>query len=456
MNSIAIAGMGRSGMGVALAAAKRGLVTRVFDEKNADTEDRIAAVEQLEAAGVEVNTGWHGRLAGEKFDALVPSPGFRRDHPAIRDALAEGAEVVSEVEFAYRISKAPILAITGTNGKSTTTVMTWLAARTLNPAALLCGNLSGSGYPELTLTEAADQADEDGLLVAEISSFQLEWVSKFRPKAACVTNVTMDHLDRHPTFQDYFDTKMRIFSAMTPEDIAAWHVSEPTVPRSAIEAAGNATIWEVPGTAKGTTRPSWDGTMIELAGQQLAASDLSLPGTHNISNALMALTLAAAAHPERVEGAARAMLQSVASMQSLQFRMQDLGTKNGVRFINNSMCTNPGAVIASSRSIDSPQVLIMGGVMKGMDFTPVGDYLRESGHRAILFSEFSSDLAAQLGLADAPKFDFLEQALQYAIDIAKAGDVVMLSPGCASAYPFTNFRERGMAYQTAVETYLRS
>lgn len=94
--------------------------------------------------------------------------------------------------------------------------------------------------------------------------------------------------------------------------------------------------------------------------------------------------------------------------------------------------------------------------MKGMDFTPVGDYLRESGHRAILFSEFSSDLAAQLGLADAPKFDFLEQALQYAIDIAKAGDVVMLSPGCASAYPFTNFRERGMAFQTAVETYLRS
>jgi UDP-N-acetylmuramoylalanine--D-glutamate ligase len=456
MKSIAVAGMGRSGIGVALAAAKRGIVTRVFDEKSADTEDRIAAVEQLEAAGVEVITGWHGRLAGEKFDALVPSPGFRRDHPAIRDALAEGAEVVSEVEFAYRISKAPIIAITGTNGKSTTTVMTWLAIQALNPNALLCGNLSGSGYPELTLTEAADRADEDGVLVAEVSSFQLEWVTKFRPKAACVTTVTMDHLDRHPTFQDYFDTKMRIFSAMEPTDIAAWHVNEPTVPRAEIEKVSHATVWEVPSETPNSLRPTWDGTSIELAGAKLAAKDVALAGTHNISNALMALTLASAVYPDRVRDQAPAMLAAIAGMESLQFRMQDLGTKNGVRFINNSMCTNPGAVIASSKALDAPQILIMGGVMKGMDFSPVGEYLRESGHRAVLFTEFRHDLATQLGIESEAGFEFLEQALDHAISIADPGDVVMLAPGCASAYPHTNFRERGMAFQSAVEAYLQS
>lgn len=435
---VAVAGMGRSGIAIAHAAAKNEAYVCVYDEKSADTPERIADVEKLEAAGIEVVTGWHGRLNSETLDILVASPGFRRDHPAIRDALGTKCEVISEVEFAYRIAKAPILAITGTNGKSTTTVMAWMCAKTFCSGALLCGNISGSGYPELTLTEAATIAKEDDILVAEISSYQLEWVRDFKPKAATITNITPDHFDRHPHFVDYYDTKMRIFAAQDETDFAIVNRNEPSLPFDRLsEAVSRAQIKPFP--EDGIV--SVDESHIHFYGASLAKSEFQVIGEHNFVNSMQALRLSECFCPNPPQHA-EAMLQALTKVAPLQHRMEKVGFKNGVTIVNNSMCTNPSAVVASAYAIRQPLILLMGGEMKGLDFAEAGEALRELGCRVVLFSEFRRDLGASLKM-DCPGFESMQEAFDFAVSEAKTGDCVMLAPGCASAFPYPNFRDRG-------------
>lgn len=450
--TIGVAGMGRSGIAISEAAHKRGARVRVYDEKSAETPERLDQVDRLESQGIEVFVGWHGHLAGEPIDMLVASPGFRRSHPAIRDALAMGCEVVSEIEFASRIAQAPIVAITGTNGKSTTTVMTYQALRAVNPEAVLCGNISGSNYPELTLTEAADVTSSTGVLVAEISSFQLEWVREFRPRAASVTNVTPDHLDRHPTFEDYFETKMRIFSQMGEGDTAIWLADGPTVTRDHIaqHLGAGATIFAVPDAESG---PSITGGNICLGSASVPVSALPVVGKFNLDNALVALGLATHCGQARAD---QAMLEGLIAMQPLGHRMENLGSKAGVSIVNNSMCTNPGAVIANSQAVESRQILLMGGVLKQLDFAPVGDYLRATNHIPVLFSRHRQELADQMKLDSYAGFELLEEAFAYATSIAQPGDVILLCPGCASAEPYTNFRERGEAFRAMAARWLAS
>lgn len=469
---IAIAGMGRSGFAIAKAAQKRGAKVTVYDEHAADTDERMVAVEQLQGLGVQVVTGWHGRLNDESFDILVASPGFKREHPAIRDALHLGKEVISEVEFAYRINNAPIVAITGTNGKSTTTVMTWLILKGAGTDAVLCGNLSGSGYPELTLTEAADASQENQVLVAEVSSYQLEWVTEFRPKVATITNITPDHLDRHPSFEDYRDTKFRLFSKMGEGDIVVINehepslhpeVLEPAIPREVALRLFSSSAEQTYGLEQGqftenSTRRQ-DDTLI-LSGRGVKISDLPFFGEHNFTNAMQAWELAASilgsAESDRFEG----MLKGLMGFVGLQNRMERLGEKAGVLVVNNSMCTNPAAVIVSSSSLPMRQHILMGGLTKNLDFSNVRDYLESAGHTAYLFGAESSDpgpeaLGNQLG-KKWKEFPTLESAFTAAAYDARPGEAILLAPGCLSAYPFANFRERGDAFRAIAGEWLKS
>ncbi|MCE9559610.1 MAG: UDP-N-acetylmuramoyl-L-alanine--D-glutamate ligase [Armatimonadetes bacterium] len=430
---IAVAGMGRSGMAIAFAAQKRGAITVLLDEQAADNPEKLHQLEQLESAGIEVICGWHGRLEKGDHDILVASPGFRRSHPAIQDALAAGIEVISEIEFAYRIAQGPILAITGTNGKSTTTVMAWLVLGALGLDPILCGNISGSGYPELTLTEAADQGKQGQPLVAEISSFQLEWVTDFRPRVAAITNITPDHLDRHPNFQDYFDTKLKIFQNMGEGDAAAICTEEPTL--IGLEQ-------RVPASVK---RVFFQPGVLEL-------DNLPFDEPYNLTNASQALAMA--------EGLLGLIDREKAAtglrkFEKLQYRMQKLGSANGIDVINNSMCTNPMAIIASSKGLPQPQILLIGGVTKNLDFAPVGEYLRTSGQRAILFGPNLDELRAMLAM-ELPWFESLEGAFHHATASSHVGDAIVLAPGCASAFPYANFRERGDAFERMAKEWLKN
>lgn len=441
-----------SGLALGKAVTSLGGRAVVFDQKPNDNPGVMRAVDALDAAGIDAVTGWHGRLDPDEFDLLAVSPGFPREHPAIRDMLTAGREVWSEVEFASRIARAPILGITGTNGKSTTTVMLWSLLVGSGRRAVLCGNIAGSGYPERTLTEAALNADQDDVLVAEISSYQLEWTSHFRPRVATVTNVTPDHMDRYKSFDDYFQTKLRLFAAMGDGDSVVANLDEPSLPEPVIQAAvpaGVRTVGFSPsGGRQGSGHTFRDGDRLRFSGFDAHLDDLPLFGEHNVTNAMAAWEMAASV-TEPDEGT----FEALRAFKGLANRMERLGDRDGVTLVNNSMCTNPAAVVASCRSLKGRLHILMGGVTKNLDFAPVGDYLRSTPHRVCLFGPDPDKMNAMLG-SSWPHYPDMERAFEAAVGQAATGDTVILAPGCASAEPYANFKERGDAFRTMARDWL--
>lgn len=434
---IAVLGLGRSGIAVALAAQSRGAETTLFDQQTLDSSGRFAEIERLQAAGIAVETGWHGRLTGSDFDIVVSSPGFRREHPALRDALQSGAKIWSEIEFAFAIAQAPILAITGTNGKSTTTVMTWLMAREVVPGALLCGNIHGSGYPELTLTEAADQAGPEDALIAEISSYQLEWVHDFRPRVACVTNITPDHFDRHPNFEDYRKTKLRLFARMGLGDTAV--VINPD--RSEIVGSLPAGLFVK--MAGASDEQGW-----WAENERFELGKFNFIGRHNATNAATACALAVALTGYPIDS----MIAGLRGFGGIEHRMESLGLARGKRIINNSMCTNPAAMLASLEGFLTNSVLLVNGSMKELDYEVCREKLIEKGARVVLFGPLLPGTLQSAWKDDFSVLPDLETALFTALNLAKDGENVILCPGGASVDPYANFRERGEAFKNLVET----
>jgi UDP-N-acetylmuramoylalanine--D-glutamate ligase len=448
---VAIVGMAKSGLSVAKAVKELGGVATVFDQKPADSPAILAAIDELHAVDVQAVPGWHGRLDADDFDLLVVSPGFPREHPALTDMARR--EVVGEIEFAYRIANDPIVAITGTNGKSTTTVLTWTLLRAAGKDAVLCGNIAGSGYPEVTLTEAALRGAD--VLVAEVSSFQLETVRTFRPFVAAITTIAPDHLDRHPSFEDYKRCKLRLFENMGAADTVVLNADDGSVLRDELPEAPRKVRFSPSGIGPTNGYTARAGDQLFLSGLQIKAESLPLLGEHNVANAMMAWEMACAVLGEPSPAEAEGMLSALLQFKGLANRMEVVGEKHGVLVVNNSMCTNPAAVVASSRGLKRRQRLILGGNRKQLDFSPVGEYLRGSPHAAFLFGPDTEGLNAQLQ-ASWPSFQSMEEAFEAAVSGAEPGDAVVLMPGCASAEPFANFRERGDAFRSLAQRWLDS
>lgn len=446
----AVAGLGVSGRAASRAVKSLGGEAVALDQKPADNDAMIRTVEELQADGIEVVTGWHGRLDPKEWDVLVVSPGFPVHHPVLRDM--EG-KVWGEIELAYRIAQAPIYATTGTNGKSTTVTLNWLLLHAAGVPARLCGNISGSGYPEMPLTEAALLAGPDEVLVAEVSSFQLENVEQFRPKGAAITNITPDHLDRHPSFEDYYQTKLKLFRTMGPGDTIIVNLAGETVPlATAQQAAGPGSQFlgfdptgasAIPG--RNTRR---DGDELFLSGMRVPIADLPVPGEHFVANVMMAWEMASLVQP-----LGQASMDALLSFRGLDNRMEMLGAKGGIRVINNSMCTNPAAVIASSSSLAGPQKILIGGNTKGLDFSPLCVYLKGSAHSVYLFGPEPERMNEVLG-GGWPIFASMKEAFVAAVGESAPGETVMLAPGCASAEPYANFRERGQAFRDMAKEWL--
>ena len=425
-----VVGLGRSGRAAALLLARLGYETIAIDAAPVEAPE-------LAAAGVQVLAPAAGPVRG--VDVVVKSPGVPGDVPAVAAARAAGAAVWSEVELAARTMPNPMIAVTGTNGKTTTTELTAHLMNAAGVAALACGN---QGTP---VTGLAGAVDPDVWLVVECSSFQLEDTDTFHPRAAALLNIAPDHLDRHGGFDEYVAAKLRAFARQEPEDLAI-------LPRG-LAHPGRAPARHVDEGAPGEDAIAWSEGGLHLAGDGLVAdwTATALRGRHNRQNAMAAAALA------RHAGAAPAALAAgLASFPGVPHRLEPVAEIDGVRFVNDSKATNPDAAEAALDAYPEHVHLIAGGRGKGTSFAALARAARGPVERAYLIGETAGDLAAALdaeGVAhEAP--GTLEAAVAAAASRARPGDVVLLAPACASYDQFRDFEERGAAFRAAVEALL--
>lgn len=455
---VAVLGMGRSGLALARELSGRG--ARVLLSDSRTRQELLPALEELGDLPVDLDLGGHSEEVLRR-DLLVLSPGVPVHHPLVQEALRRGLPVMGEVEIAWRLSQVPFIAVTGTNGKSTTAT---LIHRMLGESSILAGNI---GNP---LVGEVAQAPPGGFVVAEVSSFQLETVHGFRPRVAVLTNLTPDHLDRHPDLEEYFAAKARLFARQGPGDLAVISWDDPQADRLARLLESRALPGWLPGfpapdlpacpellrfsVREPVHRGTWyaEGALWHRGAdgvERLLDWDFpGLPGPHNLANSLAAVAVA------RWLGVPiAAMRAALESHRPLHHRMEEVGRPGGVLFVDDSKGTNPGSVQAALESYSSPVHLIAGGKDKGTDFSELGRCIARRARTLLVLGEAAGRLAESAraaGMTDIISCASLQEAVEAAWKIAQPGDVVLLSPACASFDMFRNAEERGRLFALAV------
>ncbi|BDU69717.1 UDP-N-acetylmuramoylalanine--D-glutamate ligase [Geothrix oryzae] len=437
-----VMGAGRSGLAAArfLAAAGRPVV--VTDSRSGPSPDLELA---LAKAGVPGVWGSHPEALLEGCGELVISPGIPRSAPFVAEALARGIPVIGEVELAHRVLRARndgslVLAVTGTNGKSTTTDLVAHLLRTAGSPSVACGNL---GTPVI---EAVAAGVPGTAYVVELSSYQLESLAGFHAEGAAFLNLTPDHLARHGTLEAYRQAKLRIFERQGAGDLRVVPAAHPE-------------WWEdAPGMGRAarfgwTPCEAWcDGEgRLNLHGAGLLHRDeLRLPGAHNVENALAAALLA------RHGGASlEAIREGLRSYPGLAHRIAFCGEKGGVRAYNDSKGTNVDATLTAIKALPGPLVLLLGGTDKGASYGPLRTALEGKLRRLVFLGEAIPQLTRDLGDLPHEVVPAFDDAVHAALTLARPGDQVLLSPACASFDQFDNFEQRGERFEALIRAWLQ-
>jgi len=439
---VLVVGLQRTGRAVAATLAARGVRVRAADARPAAALGLEAARLPPALTGVELRLGEHdpGLLAG--VDLVVPSPGVPRDAPLLVAAGQRGIPVRSEIELAYRLLACPIVAITGTNGKSTTVTFVGLALERAGRRTFVGGNL---GTPLIAAVEGTPE-----VAVAEVSSFQLEWVEHFRPRVGCLLNLTPDHLDRHATFAQYRDAKARLFAAQEATDFAVVNADDPEA--WAVAPGLRAQVIPLTTTPRAVGAVAGEGVVsLRRPGMPEERYDLRrtrLLGRHNLEN------LAAGVAVARLAGAPPpAVQEAIDTIVPLPHRLARVAERGGVTWLDDSKATNVGAAAKSVESLSTPVILLAGGVDKGGGYDLLVRSARGRVRLALVFGAARDKIAAALGEARIPveRVQTLEEAVAAAAAAATPGDTVLLAPACASFDMFADYAARGRAFQAAVE-----
>lgn len=429
--------MGASGEAAAVLALRKGAASVVLNDRRDAADLKEARLLALANHGVRFELGGHRAETFAKADLVVMSPGVP-PLEAVQQAEARGVPVVGEVEFASWFTRAPIVAITGTNGKSTVTTLVGEMLRAEGFETFVGGNL---GDP---LSHAVDTpaADEGSRLVVEVSSYQLEKTVSFRPTVAVHLNLTPDHLDRYKSLAAYGAAKARIFLHQKADDHAVVPGDDPLLVATARAYAGRMHTF---GGEKSEVRLR-DESIVTGSGRVYPLSLLNIRGTHNVSNA-MASVLAA-----ELAGAGReATTLSLASFTGLPHRMQFVLTDEGVVFYDDSKATNVGAAVKALEGVDRRVVLIAGGRDKGGSYDPLVQLLRVKGRAVVLLGEAAPVIKAALGSAVPHReAEDMFDAVRLARLLAEPGDCVLLAPACSSLDMFESYAERGRSFAAAV------
>ncbi|MFZ3340923.1 MAG: UDP-N-acetylmuramoyl-L-alanine--D-glutamate ligase [Terriglobales bacterium] len=438
---VLVVGLGKSGVASALFLKSRGARVTVSDSKP-EAELRQEILLLLEH-GIIVETGGHGDRTFRDQDLIVVSPGVPFDAPQLVQARSLGEKVIGEIELATQFLPGPIAAITGANGKTTTTTLAGEILAAAKLPVIVGGNI---GTPAITFV---DQATPKTWVVLEVSSFQLETIVDFRPRIAVILNITSDHLDRHKTFANYVGAKARIFENQSPEDFTVLNADDPTTVDLAERTLAQRFLF---------SRKKEVGTGAFVRGAHIffrdgqreleimPLSEIPLKGAHNVENVLAGISVAmlAGCQPDQIRHA-------VQHFKAVEHRLEFVAKVAGVDYYNDSKATNVDATIKALESFPANIHIILGGKDKGSDYTLLNDLLRARVKRVYTIGAAAAKIESHIqGAAEIDHAETLEIAVQRASASAVAGDIVLLAPACSSFDQFKNYEHRGSVFKEAV------
>jgi UDP-N-acetylmuramoylalanine--D-glutamate ligase len=440
---VLVVGLGKSGVASALFLKSQGAQVTVSDSKSQDQLGKEIPV--LLDHGIAVETGAHGERTFRGQDLIVVSPGVPVDAPPLVQARALGEPVIGEIELAAQFLPKNIVAITGSNGKTTTTTLTGEILAASGLPTLVGGNI---GTPAVSLL---GQSNPETTIVLEVSSFQLETIESFRPKVAVVLNITPDHLDRHRTFDAYANAKARIFENQQPDDFTVLNADDETCVSFAKRTRAQV-FWfsrrnEVPHGAY-VAENAIIFRNLDSQHEVLPLSEIPLKGNHNVENVLAAVCsgLLMGCDLERVREAVR-------NFKAVEHRLEYVATIRGVDYYNDSKATNVDATIKALESFPGGIHLILGGKDKGSDYTVLNDLLRERVKRVYTIGAAAEKIESHIkGTTEISYTGTLDAAIRKAHDTAQPGDVVLLAPACASFDQFQNYEHRGRTFKEIVKS----
>lgn len=438
---VLVVGLARTGVATAMFCAARGAAVTATDARGeAEIGEEITA--KLRASSVNVELGGHQEQTFLQQDLIIPSPGVPADAPLLQAARTKGVAIWSEIEFAYRFRQGKWIGITGSNGKTTTTSLVAHILRSASFPTILAGNI---GTP---LISCVERMTHDTVTVVELSSFQLELIQDFRTDISVFLNLTPDHLDRHHSMELYSKAKARIFENQREDDFAILNADDPNTTPLAPTRPHVYWFSRKQRAAQGAFLRG-DDIVFRANGKEevvLRREEVPLPGAHNLENALAAIAAA------RIAGAsAKAIADGVRSFTGVEHRLEFVREINGVRYYNDSKATNVDATLKALDAFPGRILVILGGKDKGSDYTVLRTPLREKAILALLIGTAADKIASQIdGAVAIERAGTLDHAVEIASQAARAGDVVLLAPACASFDQFQNYEHRGRVFKALV------
>ncbi|MGM0471326.1 MAG: UDP-N-acetylmuramoyl-L-alanine--D-glutamate ligase [Bacillota bacterium] len=443
---VVVLGLGkRTGVATAKFLAEQGAEVVVSDVKKAS--DLQAELEELSSYEIDFDLGGHSQTILDSTDLIVISPGVPTDISILKQARACGIKIISEVELAYQFSPAPIIAITGTNGKTTTTTLIGEIFKASKQEAVVGGNI---GAP---LIEQISQVSKQGVVIAEISSFQLENIDTFQPQISLVLNLTPDHLNRHQTLDNYRRAKERIFSNQKPSDYTVLNYDQSLTRQMAERTSGEVIFFsQQEELSKGLYIA--DGQLINnLTAEHQPLIDLEeikIKGPHNLENVLGAVAIALLQGVE-----ATTITEILREFTGVEHRIEEVATIDNTIYINDSKATNPAAAIKALETFEQPITLIAGGMDKDGDLTEFAAQIQNNVKQLILLGETADEIHQQVvdkGFTEdrIKHVTSIKAAVTKASKLSASGSVVLLSPGCASWDMFASYKVRGRQFKEAV------
>ena len=380
----------------------------------------------------------------ENIDLTIVSPGVPLDLPFIEKIKCEGIKIIGEVELAYKLSKNPtFIGITGTNGKTTTTSLVGEMFKKANKDTYIVGNI---GNPVI---DTVDLTNENSYLVTELSSFQLESIEDFKPKVSTIINITEDHLNRHHTMENYINAKARIFKNQDKTDFTILNYDDSIVRDLGKSSNGNVLYFSIKEEVKqGAYLDKNNNIVIKVDGEELVLmnkSELSLPGNHNLENAMSAILMSYVLNIDT-----DVIIETLRTFKGVEHRLEFVTNKDGIMFVNDSKGTNPDSTIKAITSYERPIVLIAGGYEKQSDFTEMIKYATKNVKALVLLGQTADKIATtakEQGITNIVKVSDMKEAVNKAYALAESGDVVLLSPACASWDMYPNFEARGLDFK---------